>query len=328
MSKDSVDLSCPPIIDPRVWAIAIKRKKKYFRMPDYLGLMTIPPSEAEVVLRAANSKLNKEYDSIAPAGIPKIHSINQAIELFSQNMGVSHAQAKLAIYNAIAWMFVEMPFDFTSTESRADPGDLWRELSELDYPMAAFFLLDIVRSVAAGSRDPDFDLINEMALRYQRLMIQHANDDSFEVVYVKTWGGRSNRKEFVSESSPGKALWIKEEDPRLLEVIMEASQRADDRSQTMFEQDRPALLMATLDLVQRERLFFSRVGRSPWPFTGSYWHEFVKDKPYYRDFEDRPTVDWMQRVRLSSIFSGTMDKLIRDRISGFLFSWPPSRVAD
>ena len=91
MAAPKWDLTCPPFIDPRVWAVAIKRRKSRWNLGYYLFLMTVEPTEADVTLRAFNSKMNKDYGEF-PAGLVEAKSVLDVIQQRSDNLGIPYNQ--------------------------------------------------------------------------------------------------------------------------------------------------------------------------------------------------------------------------------------------
>lgn len=315
MATPKWDLTRPPFIDPRVWAVAIKRKKSYWSMGLYLALMTIEPTDADVTLRASNSRMNKDYG--VATGLFEAKSLLDVIQRRSDNLGISYEQSRSDVYAAIEWMVCDMPSAYGSPSQNArDPFDRLYDLFTIYPQMPWYFLcqvyLDCMRELSKDALEAC-----EPGIRLtQSVILKNLYNEDFGRPKDVTYTGR-NRTYSIDASSVGSASWFVKNG-----LVLPPSERdlAGDTISSLVDipwsrSRRFGFLGEDIRYTARsdyEALTLNMISRQPiLTFIGM--HSLI-DHAFFRDAD-------------KSEYRRSVDDWTADRFRDFIRRWPPSKAA-
>lgn len=208
MAAPKWDLTCPPFIDPRVWAVAIKRRKSRWNLGYYLFLMTVEPTEADVTLRAFNSKMNKDYGEF-PAGLVEAKSVLDVIQQRSDNLGIPYNQAKQDVYDAIEWVVCDMPTAYGSSVSNVhEPMARIQDLYAKYPQMAWCFWIDLFLSLIKKADERSYEASKVVLYGVQSAILSHLEDRRWAVPVFRGYRSYSGIPVVDPSNTLGSSLWM------------------------------------------------------------------------------------------------------------------------
>lgn len=209
MAAKKWDLTRPPFIDERVWSIAIKRRKSGWTMGYYLQLMTIEPTEADITLRAVNSRLNKDYGEF-PTGLVEAKSVLDVIQQRSDNLGIPYNQAKADVYGAIAWVVCDMQGTYgCPMRNVTDPFERILDLYPLYPQMAWFFLTELFLKLIAKINEEAHRKSQVVLHGVQSAILRHLEDKRFGVRVFMSYRSVIGQLIINSEDTIGCSSWMR-----------------------------------------------------------------------------------------------------------------------
>jgi hypothetical protein len=209
MATPKWDLTRPPFIDPRVWAVAIKRKKSGWNIRYYLWLMTVEPTDVDVTLRASNSKMNKDY-GWAPAGLREAKSVLSVIQERSDNLSISYRQARSDVYDALEWIVCDMQGGYGSPDDN-EHNPLARAADIFGvYPqMSWFFFTDLFLQLIKMGEGSAYNSTRAVIRGVQSAILQNLENPRFGVAEWRPSMVYHGSKWFDGEATQGSFQWMK-----------------------------------------------------------------------------------------------------------------------
>lgn len=210
MAAKPWDLTRPPFIDERVWSIAIKRRKSGWNLAYYLWLMTVEPTEADVTLRAANSRMNKDYGDF-PTGVREAKSVLDVIQERADNLGISYEESRRDVYAAIEWVVCDMKWAYGDPMRNVkSPLDRVDDLFRLYPQMAWYFLTEIFLRLVRMGGGLAYAETKKVLYGVQSAILQNLENKDFAVpVFSQSYLGTGR---LIPSKTIGSASWLEEND--------------------------------------------------------------------------------------------------------------------